>query len=223
MEKQRLPKSRKTTTLNGKQMTCWKGEEMSSLKPKWEGSKFSELESANSSKKRKMESPSSSLMESSETSTEEASQSSSDSTAGQILQDMEALKRQVVAQGEQIGMILTLVPFSLIARLMEVKYSPLNGSAVVFSPITTEKPFGQRVMGVVKKGDNKGRLFYANKGDDDKLKNFKMLPVGAKLASVAHPVHGEKEKADGRRVRWTSWKDNEEDQFVMGTYEEVAL
>jgi len=184
---------------------------MSSLKQSKKPWKISEAELESSSKKRKMESPLLSLMEFSETSTEEASQSSSDSTVSQILQDMEALRRQVVAQGEQI------------ARLIELKYSPLNGSAVVSSPITTEKPLGQRVMGVVKKGDNKGRLFYANKSDDDKLKNFRMLPAGTALATVAHVVRGEKEKPDGRRVAWKSWKDNEEGQFVMGTYEEVTV
>ena len=76
-----------------------------------------------------------------------------------------------------------------------------------------------------KTGNMINRLFRALKGDDGRLVkgSYEWLPSQTKLKDVAQKVSGIKEREDGSKKYWSSWRDNESGEFVLGCYKEKEM
>jgi hypothetical protein len=178
-----------------------------SLPKDWQPASLKEA----SSKKRKVENTSFLATDEEDTSSQEPSSISMHSTLDGVLEEISQLSRLVTKQQDQID---------LLKNLLKKQNTVQNVAAEVVKEV--KSTVSQRVMGMCKKaGKNFGRLFYAVKNDQGDLEkgSYKWLPTTTQLLDVAYQVSGEKKK-NGKLVKWSSWKDSEEDQFVMGTYEE---
>lgn len=79
----------------------------------------------------------------------------------------------------------------------------------------------KKAIGIVKKeGENKGRLFSCLKTPDGKIvpKTFKLLDSA--LCEIADLRSGVKKMTNGAKKYWHAWFTKENDDMVMGSYEE---
>jgi len=128
---------------------------------------------------------------------QEQSESSTSSTLAEILQLVQRQSIEIAFLKEQLGKVPTNV--NVIAKMRK------------------------KVLGVCKKGDMIGRIFSCFKNEDGKIQDVVYLDASIPLKEVAKKVNGVKELSDGKQKKWSSWKDLENGEFVLGTYREKIV
>jgi len=66
-------------------------------------------------------------------------------------------------------------------------------------------------------------FFSCFKNEDGKIQDVVYLDASIPLKEVAKKVNGVKELSDGKQKKWSSWKDLENGEFVLGTYREKIV